>query len=679
MTTIKYILIFILSGAYWSAAAQNRNTNLALKLDGKDNNVRIGMGIVKAPWTLEAWIKGDDTTWKNMEVIFGGGEYSHLNIADDLPLVIQNGRLGNSHARVWSKQVLDDQWHYVALSCDGNNTRLYLDGKLEDSKKASFSIVPGALGVHESSATVFGGWLDEVRIWHSAIPRNVLQKWMSQPLSPAHPHFKTLIGYYNFDDGMEDVGINWVGKGDQAYHLRNGRVDYKGRAPLAYTVLNDNPKFSHAVQPQKLFSAVVVNNEWDSDAGTLDEQVLKLRIAVTGTTHPLRLTQLQLDLSKVSRLADISSIHVYYTGKTARSNIRQELFGNGQKPEKTMLFSHPSQQISFSPGIHYFLVTADISKTAVAGDTVRISVPFFRLNGQVCAPETSKDKIVQTITHSSNSDPNVVKVLQWNIWHGGVHLGNDGVSRIIDLVKTTHADIVTMQESYGSQRRIADSLRYFMQTASPTDNLALYSRYPITAIPVSYKNFNSNPAKITLPNGKSILVNGCWLRYASHPEYTSVYPDTGSVPHLWVDEDNKLSLVDMQRIIEKDTKPYVKEENMPVIIGGDFNSFSHLDWTKAAAPLHFGYGPVAFPTSRYLLNEGYKDSFREVNPNEVARPEGTWAAIYGQLQTARIDFLYYKGYNIKAISSKIVKTAPEIDDAWASDHAAVLTTFQLIK
>ena len=43
-----------------------------------------------------------------------------------------------------------------------------------------------------------------------------------------------------------------------------------------------------------------------------------------------------------------------------------------------------------------------------------------------------------------------------------------------------------------------------------------------------------------------------------------------------------------------------------------------------------------------------------------------------------IDFLYYKGKNIKAVSSKIVKTAPEIDDVWASDHAAVLTVFEII-
>lgn len=674
---MKHILAFILSSAYLLVVAQRRETNLALHLDGKDNNVRIGMGIINVPWTLEAWIKGDDTSWKDTEVIFGGGEYSDLNITENLPLIIKNGKLHNRKADLWSKNILDAQWHHVALSCDGKCTRLYLDGRLSDSKKASFSIIPGTLGVQDNDSSTFAGCMDEVRIWHSAVSESSLQKWMSQPITPKHPNFKKLVGYYNFDDGMEDVGINWVGKGDQAYHMRNGRLNYKASAPLAYTIVNDNAKFANGVRLPELFNAVVIDNEWDVDAGTLGEQILKLRIAVSRTAKPLSLNKLELDLSKVSRLSDISRIHIYYTGKKARSDIRQELFGNGRKPESIMLFSNQKYTLCLTSGINYILVTADISKMAVAGNAIKISVPHFKLNKRNYVPEARQDEITQKITRSSKSDTNIVKVLQWNIWHGGVHLGNDGISRVIDLIKSSHADIITMQEAYGSQQRIADSLRYFMQTTSPNDNLALYSRYSITAVPISYNTFNSNPAKITLPNGKRLLVNGCWLRYASNPEYTSQYPDTGLHPRQWISEDSVLALSDMKKIIDKDTKPHLVEENMPVIIGGDFNSCSHLDWTKAAAPLHFGYGSVLFPTSRYLLNEGYKDSFREINPNEVQRPEGTWAVIYGHLQTARIDFLYYKGSSIKAISSKIIKTAPEIDDVWASDHAAVLTTFEL--
>lgn len=46
------------------------------------------------------------------------------------------------------------------------------------------------------------------------------------------------------------------------------------------------------------------------------------------------------------------------------------------------------------------------------------------------------------------------------------------------------------------------------------------------------------------------------------------------------------------------------------------------------------------------------------------------------MQMSRIDFIYYKG-GLKVLSSKIVRTAPEIDYVWASDHAAVLTVFEV--
>jgi endonuclease/exonuclease/phosphatase family metal-dependent hydrolase len=445
---------------------------------------------------------------------------------------------------------------------------------------------------------------------------------------------------------------------------------------LAYTVINDNPKFIKPIKKQELFNAVTINNEWDADQGTADNQILKLRIAVTGAKNPLSLSKLILDLSKVSALSDISRIHIYYTGKVARSNVRMELFGNGRSPQRKMVFSTSKKAVYLSPGINYFLVTADIATHAVNGHIIKLIVPSFVLSNHTYTPEADENPFDQKITYSSKTNPSVVKLLQWNIWHGGVHLGNDGVSRIIELIKASHADVITMQEAYGSQQRIANSLGYFMRTASMKENLAIYSRYPMTIIPTSL-TFNSNPAKITLPDGRQLLVNGCWLRYGEDPEYTSLYPDTGLDPQKWVAEDSVLAMADMKNIIEKDTKPYLKDNDLPVIIGGDFNSCSHLDWTQAAAPLHFGYGTVAFPTSRYLLNEGYKDSFREMNPNEVLHPEGTWAVIYGQSQVCRIDFLYYKGNNIKALSSRIVNTAPDIDDVWASDHAAVMTTFGL--
>lgn len=656
--------------------AQTGNGNQALHLDGRDNKVCTGIGILDEAWTLETWIKGDDTSWKETEVLVGGGEYSQLEIADYLPLVIKNGKLHNTKANLESESVLDDQWHHVALTCDGKKTCLYLDGRCVASRDTAIAVIPGALGVHEEAETVFGGWMDEVRVWTNALPEATLCEWMNKPLSPVHPFFQSLLAYYNFDDGIDYSSVNWAGRGPQGYHLRNGRVAYKGSAPLACTVPNDNPLFSSLPKQQEFFNAVVIDSEWDADQGAEDEQILKLRIAITGDQKPLSLTQLTLDLSEVAALTDISKVHVYYTGKKAKSDLKQELFGTGSVPRKKMVFKM-AKGVELSPGIHYFLVTADIKEDAIAGNRIKISVPSFKLGKSVYNPEPSANTIAKLVTSCSRNNPHIIKVLQWNIWHGGVHLGHDGQAHIIDLIKASCADIVTMQEGYGAQQRIADSIGFQMQSPSLKDNLVLFSRYPFVALP-SFNTFLSNPVKISLPGDHPLLVNACWLRYAYNPEYTCFYQNPGQDPKVWAAEDSLLARADMVNLLTKDIKPYQREDDIPVIIGGDFNSCSHLDWTAAAAPLHYGYGPVAFPTSSYLIDEGYKDSFREINPDEVLRPEGTFAGIYGQLKHSRIDFIYYKGTNIRALSSKIVSTAPEIDDVWASDHSAVLTIFEYL-
>ncbi|WP_455639909.1 BNR-repeat neuraminidase N-terminal domain-containing protein [Parabacteroides sp.] len=674
---MKYILsILICCSSFFIASSQADNTNLALHLDGQDNNVKTGIGILKGSWTLETWIKGDDNSWKDLEVIFGGGEYSQINIVDYLPLVIEKGKLHNTWADLWSKDILDDQWHHVALSCDGFVTRLFLDGEVVDSKTTAVSVLPGAIGVNEGEPTTFGGLMDEVRIWGTALSTETLNEWKGKPLDPTHPQFKSLIAYYNFDDGIEDISTNWAGKGNLSFHLRNGRNKYKGTAPMAYTVINDNPNFIKPIKQQELFNAIVIDSEWDVDQGSPDDQILKLRIAVTGELAPLSLTELSLDLSEVTALSDISNLHIYYTGKTARSGIKTELFGQGKKPQKNLVFKDEQGAITLTPGINYILVTADIADKAKVGNKIKISIPSFKLGNNQYTPENSEGIIDKLITESSKNNPNIVKVLQWNIWHGGIHVGNDGLSRIIDLIKASKADIITMQEGYGGQQRIKESLGYHMQTHTLNDNLVLFSRYPITQVIPTKRTFFSNPVKLMLPGNRPLLVNACWLRYAYRPEYSWNYPNMGHNTSAWVAEDAMLGLTDAKDIVENDTKPYL-DDNTPSIIGGDFNSCSHLDWTAAAAPLHYGYGPVPFPISHYMLDEGYKDSFREINPDEVARPEGTFAVIYGHLQVCRIDFLYYKGKNIKAVSSKIVKTAPEIDDVWASDHAAVMTIFEI--
>jgi len=648
--------------------------NLALRLDGHDNDVRTGMGVLRNEWTIEAWIKGDDRIWKEYEAIFGGGEYSDLNSCDNMPLVIKNGYLHSNGAGLTASEQLDDNWHHVAASCNGKSTFLYLDGKEVARKDTVVAILPGAIGLHEKKQS-FGGYIDEVRIWSKAVPINVINKWKNRSVERTHPQFSAIVGYYTFDDFKDVVSVNWVGKGHLSYHLRNGRSDYYGQLPMAYTVENTNVSFQNFNKKQQLFNAVVVQNEWDLEQGTLDGQLLKLRIVVQGDQKALSLDEIKLDLTQNSSLKDLNGIKLYYTGQYPKSNIKQPIFDGTQHLEKKMIFRNKNAKNKFylKPGVNYFLVSATVQDKAEIGNQLGALITDFVLSGKKYKPEIEESKVKQFVTPKDKN--NFVKVLQWNIWHGGVHLGKDkGRERIIDLIQTSNADIITVQEGYGAQDTIAKTLGFYLQTKSSKDNLALFSRYPIKKIQSS-EPFKSNPATIKLPNGRDIIVNGCWFRYAYRPEYTSGYQNFGMEPKTWVAEDAILSLVDVKNLLEKDVDPYVEAVDQPIIIGGDFNSYSHLDWTEKTKELHFGYGAVPFPTSKFMIENGFKDSFREINPDELGNQGGTFAPIYGQMPDARIDFIYYKGA-IQAISSKVIRTSPEIDDVWASDHAAVMTIFE---
>ena len=514
--------LFFASGLTRAQTPISSKTNFALHLDGADNNPCIGMGIMDKTWTIEAWIKGDDLNWKKTEAIIGVGEYGNIDGVDEMPLQISNGKLHCPMAKITAANTLDDHWHHVALSNDGTVTKLYQDGKLVGKSKGKMAVLPGTIGVYDKPENTFGGLIDEVRIWSTALPENILKQWAKKPLTAAHPKFKSLKGYYNFDDLKDDVCLNLVGKGHQAYHLRNTRLNYKGKLPLAYLVKNDNKLFLNPPTQQNVFNAVTIESEWDALQGGKNDQLLKLRIVVNGTQQPLKLTELNLDFAGTSDLNDIEHVHVYYAGQSARSTSKTELFGKGSRVKNTLTFNSTTSKTQvLKEGVNYFLVTLDVKETAKLGDTLRSKILNFTLNGKKYVPEAQTANIRKTIIPPMGTE-NVLKLLQWNIWHGGVHMGMNGTNRIKELIRSSTADVICMQEAYGAQQMLADSLNFKMITSSANANLALFSRYPIVKLPAK-EPFKSNPGIITLPNRKQILVADWWLRYAYQPEYTDYY------------------------------------------------------------------------------------------------------------------------------------------------------------
>lgn len=104
----------------------------------------------------------------------------------------------------------------------------------------------------------------------------------------------------------------------------------------------------------------------------------------------MKLTELCLDLSGTDHLSDIDKVHLYYIGQTARSFLRQEIFGVARKPEQKMLYKTDRNDWQLSPEINYFLVTFDITPDAIPGNILDVKVSSFKLDRKIHFPETDQ-------------------------------------------------------------------------------------------------------------------------------------------------------------------------------------------------------------------------------------------------------------------------------------------------
>lgn len=140
-----------------------------------------------------------------------------------------------------------------------------------------------------------------------------------------------------------------------------------------------------------------------------------------------------------------------------------------------------------------------------------------------------------------------------------------------------------------------------------------------------------------------------------------------------------------------------------VVLTGDFNESSHLDWTARAAergmdrwvqnpttrPLRFA---IQWHGSHRLAALGLRDAYRTHFPDEVAKPGITWTPPYptgtpgrrppGDQVLERIDLIYFAGPGLELANAAIVGEGAAhceivFPQAWPSDHRAVLASFRI--
>lgn len=276
------------------------------------------------------------------------------------------------------------------------------------------------------------------------------------------------------------------------------------------------------------------------------------------------------------------------------------------------------------------------------------------------------------------------------MWFGGTNVdGYRGKQR--RQIARVEPDVLTLQESYGVRaRQIGTELGWDFYQAGYS--LGIVSRYPIVERLGTVERFGTVAAgvRVRLPDGTEVAIWTAHLAYDPYGPYDACF-DAMTPAELLQRERDAGRPQQMRAILDAMADDLAAADDVPVLLTGDFNTPSHLDWVPAAADLHCGYEEVVWPTTRLAAEAGLVDTFRTVHPDPAARPATTWSPIYPRHQGStgprepqdRIDFTLLAGDDLVPVRARTYAPGDprpygeHEDNRWTSDHAAVITTFDV--
>ncbi|MFG1791487.1 endonuclease/exonuclease/phosphatase family protein [Nocardia sp. NPDC049149] len=298
-------------------------------------------------------------------------------------------------------------------------------------------------------------------------------------------------------------------------------------------------------------------------------------------------------------------------------------------------------------------------------------------------------------------DDKRVRVLTWNIFHGGREPTPANLNDLIDQVIDIKPDVFFAVETYGSGETITDALttrahngRYtgvkITDRPAGSDNLWIFTKYDVVATypkpqggPAS--DFNLGGVRVKVPQRGELNLFATWLTYTDPwdgylIDENAIDLRDGRTPRHSVDDVVRAERAQTQYItdiINTQLPKMLAGNTAPVLLGGDFNTLPAADWTpdQGKCPNHFG---ASYPlrATKVVTDAGFVDTFRAANPDVCSAPGRTWSPLPTEklITQQRIDFVFARG-PVEVRASRIVdKRMPKHGAGeFYSDHAAVVS------
>ena len=288
---------------------------------------------------------------------------------------------------------------------------------------------------------------------------------------------------------------------------------------------------------------------------------------------------------------------------------------------------------------------------------------------------------------SPNTDdvglPETFDVLTLNLWHGG-DAGKRPLEDTLRVLQKAAPDAVCFQESRGLAEGRPDNAAVLAERMGWS--YMAFSGGRGVATRHRFAGRTRHAAIVELPSGRQVHVASVHLPAAPYQPYQlAKIPYEGgrfiSTEAEAIDEAKAARLANLEALLE-DLESAL-DDDAPVVVAGDFNEPSHLDWTAAAA--RAGACPIAvrWPGSMLLEESGLQDAWRALHPDPLAWPGHTWTPTTRpddpKDRHDRIDRVHHRGAGLRLVLLKLlgesIATSDLVVAPWPSDHRGVLVSF----
>ena len=297
---------------------------------------------------------------------------------------------------------------------------------------------------------------------------------------------------------------------------------------------------------------------------------------------------------------------------------------------------------------------------------------------------------VVTQTNKAETMPETVRVMSFNLWHGG-DAGKQPLERTVEVIKQSRADIVGLQETAGiapegqsrPDRAAEIAKRLAWNYVDQGERTGVISRYQI--IGTTPRKWG---VKLALPSGRQVYLFNVHFAHAPYQPYQLLDVPYENAPFLKTADEAVAAAhaargEQVSRCLGEVNS--AGAEGLPMFLTGDFNEPSHRDWTAAAATARQCPLCVEWPGTNAVEDAGFIDAFRSVYPDPVERPGRTWTPTTQLTDPKdrhdRIDFVFVHGTAARVRSIEVVGEAAEYADIvvqpYPSDHRAVVAEIEL--